>query len=104
MARKKRLSADEITAVWTAPEQLRVTRLQQAVEDGASAQEVADLAAQTGHGEYREYLGDEEVNGRVQAKLGGLLVWVHPESAAEGWYEVYDGDDADYVPVVREAE
>jgi hypothetical protein len=105
MAQKKRLSADEITAVWIAPETIRAERVQAAVEDGASGQEVADLAAQPAEGEYREWLGEEEVevegHGVVlrKQKLGSRLAWVHPQGSDEGYFERVSDDADDYVPV-----
>lgn len=99
MAQKKRLRADEISAVWFAPEALRVERVQQAVKDGASAQEVADLASSGSDGEYREYLGDEIVEGVVTPQYGERLSWIHPQGEDEGWFERHTGDDEDYVPV-----
>lgn len=99
MAQRKRLSADDITAVWFAPEQLRAERVQAAVDGGATAQEVADLASQAGQGEYREYLGEEEINGKIHGKFGQRLEWVHPDGDDEGWYERVADDTESYTPV-----
>jgi hypothetical protein len=101
MATRKRLGPDDITAVWFAPEQLRAERVQAAVDDGATAQEVADLSASAGNGEYREWLGEEIVEGVSTPQYGERLVWVHPVSEDDGWYEKFTGADEDYQPVIR---
>jgi uncharacterized Fe-S cluster protein YjdI len=97
MAQKKRYAAKDISATWIAPEALRAERIQKAVDDGASAQEVADIASAPPQGEFREFLGTEIIEGREHAKLGGRLAWIHPQDADEGYYEHADGDD--YTPV-----
>lgn len=105
MARqRKRYAASDISAVWTAPESLQAKRVQDAVDRGASAQEVADVAMSSGKGEYREYLGEEVIENVSHPKLGELLVWCHPDGEDAGWYEHFTGDPADYEPVVTATE
>jgi hypothetical protein len=101
MAKSTKLRGDS-TVVWTAPEQRRGEVLKAALESGASAEEIAELAARPVTGQYHEHLGDEVVEGRVTAKLGDLLVWVHPHGQDSGWYEPYTGEPADYQPVITE--
>jgi hypothetical protein len=53
-------------------------------------------------GEYREHLGDVEINGKVHSQHGGLVQWVDHNPGDEldgsGHFERYHGDEQDYVP------
>lgn len=104
MARAK--TVENVTFI--APEQLQQQRIDAALADGASGEEIAALARVSGQGEYREYLGEVEVDGKIQADLGELVQWVHLVDSdgnweADGKYVVYSGDAADYTPQVTEA-
>lgn len=103
MAKKKLMAGDDVTAVWIAPESLRSARLQAAVDEGKSAQEIADIAISNIPGQYRESLGDEVIENVVTPRFGDLLVWVHPEGEDDGWFERYTGDPGDYAPIKTEA-
>lgn len=96
------------TVVWFSPEEIRQERIDSALAEGASAEEIADIAKSPALGQYREYHGEEVVNNVVEAKLGGLVQWVHLPDAGgefvdgEGEYVVYEAAEEDYVPVVTQ--
>jgi hypothetical protein len=104
-----RRQIDPASVTWHAPETIHLTLPDEAEKfakrvEGAEPAEVIRIANSV-TGQFREYLGEEEKDGRIQARFGkDKLVWVNdsPDDTEDpsGHYEVYDGSDEDYRPVV----
>ena len=109
MAKAK--SIDPANVVWHAPETIFATlpevaeRMSEQLAAAEGVEETLRIAHQAS-GEFREYLGEEEVEGRIVPKYGSdRLVWVNdsPDDAEDGsgHYEVYSGPDEEYAPVLQ---
>ena len=106
MAKAKQV--DPANVVWHAPETIHATlpeegeRIAAALEKAEGPEEMIRIA-QSSTGQFREVLGEEEVEGRIVPKYGDKLVWVNdtPDDPGDpaGHYEVYSGPDEDYQPV-----
>lgn len=106
----RKIDAEKV--VWLAPETLHRQALAEKLAGEDDPDRIADLLVehQTTDGQYREYLGDEPVEGPdgttvLAPKYGDLIVWVDdsPDNQEdnEGHFERYDGDEADYRPLKR---
>jgi hypothetical protein len=105
-------SIDPASVVWIAPESLAATpeQIEEAMAEGASGEEIAEMARPPQFGEFRVHVEDEITEGNliVAVYSDDRLVWVDdaPDDNEDGsgHYEVFDeaahgwGPEATYRP------